>query len=135
LKSNWLFILCGSACLLTVQLMCERARAENLQDLMRTRSRTELARVRAQDDKKQQKGLICQTQLKERRIPIGCFEEPSADHENLDPLCLDRAQSSTRLEELEAALRSSSLPKDCKKAVQARRSDLLYQQRDGPNLE
>jgi hypothetical protein len=134
LKSHFFFV-SGLIGLLILQLMCERVHAEGLKELMQARSAAEFVYVRNQLDQNQRQSLICKTQLKEKRIPTGCFEMRSVDHERLDPLCLDRARSSTRLEELEAAIRSTSLPSECKRLARVRRSDLIYQRKDGPNFE
>jgi len=117
--------------------------AAGLRRILRARTSSQLARVLAEDQRITRARLICDGELRARRVPEACFEalnltkvhrdfawrespDENKDGKWLEELCISRAEASQDWRELQKALRSRRLPSRCRAAVLKRRDDLAY---------
>lgn len=119
------------------------ADSAGLRKIIKARSSSQLARILSDDQKMRRSRLVCDAELRSRRIPEACFEalsltkvhkdfawhgenDDGKDEKWLEELCVSRAEGSHDWKELQRASLSPRLASRCREAVLRRRDDLTY---------
>lgn len=105
---------------------------DSLRSFIRARSAIQLAKADKITKRARKLELVCDVELRGKRIPFACFElldEDGADrksHSWLTDLCLTRARESVDRIELAKTWGNKHLPESCRAAASIRAGDLKY---------